>query len=120
MPQSESVLLSGIAVLAGGGIAYVVAHLLRQNHIRKFGPPPAGSGTKTFGLFGMWCLVFGVAAFVSREALALVLVGAVVLSQVVGFKVRTWSRWQRFRDAATSAVLFCASIASVWYLAWPA
>lgn len=81
---------------------WAVARWSSKRHIAKYGPPPPGSGVKTFGLFVAWCAAFAALLSVWEWGPYAVFVGGLAAPHL-GFDNRAWGPWQRFRDAGIYA-----------------
>ncbi len=111
-----------LAVLAYFGcIAAVLAALWAlsrwsyRRHIKEYGPPPPGSGMKTFGWFVGWCTALAVLIWASPEGALVVMAAAYLAPHILGFDNREWGAWQRFRDAGIYATVLLVPIAFLAY-----
>lgn len=91
-----------------GGLALVLAVLWaiarwsHRRHIAQYGPPPPGSGIRTFGLFLAWCAALAGLLSAWEWGPLAVFVGGLAVPHL-GFDSRAWGPWQRFRDAGIYA-----------------
>jgi hypothetical protein len=109
-------LAAEIAVVIFVGLgAFALARASRLRHVAKFGAPPPGTKIRTFGFFALLSVVYLAVGWWSPLALVGVLVGAVVLSQLVGFQNQPWSWWQQCRDGAVFANILTAPLILVIY-----
>jgi hypothetical protein len=99
-----------VAVVLLGIGAFAAGRVSRLRHISKFGPLPEGSGQRTFAWFVACSVLLAILAWWSVLAFGAVLVGLIVLSQLVGFRARSWGAWQQFRDGAVFSGLFAAPL----------
>ena len=102
------------AVLAG---LWAISRWAHGRHIRKYGPPPPGSGMKTFGWFAGWCATLAVLIWAWPDGALIVMAGAFLAPQILKFDDREWGPWQRFRDAGVYATVLFVPIAFIAYSA---
>jgi hypothetical protein len=102
------------AVLAALG---AITRWSYRRHIAKFGPPPPGSGMKTFGWFVGWCALLAFLIWAWPEGALVVMGGAFLAPHILRFDDRAWGSWQRFRDAGIYAAVVFVPIAFLAYSA---
>ena len=111
------------AIAYFGGLAAVLAAIWgisrwsHRRHLAKYGPPPPGSGLKTFGWFAGWCVGLALLIWASPEGALVVMAGAFLAPHILGFDNRAWGPWQRFRDAGIYATVLFVPIAFLAYSA---
>jgi hypothetical protein len=112
--------LAAIAVYGGGALVLAalwgLSRWSHNRHIARYGPPPPGSGIKTFGLFVSWCIALTALLYFWTWGPLVVLGGAFVLPQL-GFDNRAWGPWQRLRDAGIYAFVLFVPIAFLVFAA---
>jgi len=88
-----------------------------RRHIAKYGPPPPGSGMKTFGWFAGWCATLAALIWAWPDGALVVMAGAFLAPHFLRFDNRAWSPWQRFRDAGIYATVLFVPVAFLAYSA---